>query len=334
MREPAFWWRRAGLSRRLAGAAGARLWRGRGAAHGMTRRARRSAGAVRGKFHAWRRRQDADRHDARKNARGRRRASVLSQPRLWRQRRRSETGGCSCRPSPRKSATRRCCWRAWRRPSSRATASPAPQLARAQAPASSSWTMACRMLRWSRISRWPSSTDGAASAMAACFPAGPLRAPLDAQLARTDALLVVGEGDGADDVIAQLRAQTCRYFMAGSCPIKLRSRALKATQSAGLRRHRRSGQIFRHRCRGRHRVRRAPGLSRSSPLHRRGSRRTDHARPSTTGLRCSPPKRTARAWRASRCWRRSPTRAHTLPVTMVVEEADELRQLVLAKLRR
>jgi len=32
------------------------------------------------------------------------------------------------------------------------------------------------------------------------FPAGPLRAPLAAQLAKTDALLVVGEGNGADDV--------------------------------------------------------------------------------------------------------------------------------------
>ncbi len=34
------------------------------------------------------------------------------------------------------------------------------------------------------------------------FPAGPLRAPLDAQLARTDALLVMGEGGGAHDVVA------------------------------------------------------------------------------------------------------------------------------------
>jgi len=33
------------------------------------------------------------------------------------------------------------------------------------------------------------------------FPAGPLRAPLAAQLARTDALLVVGDGDGAADAI-------------------------------------------------------------------------------------------------------------------------------------
>lgn len=34
------------------------------------------------------------------------------------------------------------------------------------------------------------------------FPAGPLRAPLDAQLARTDALLVVGDDAGAHNVIA------------------------------------------------------------------------------------------------------------------------------------
>jgi tetraacyldisaccharide 4'-kinase len=37
------------------------------------------------------------------------------------------------------------------------------------------------------------------------FPAGPLRAPLLAQLARTDALVVVGEGAGADAVLAQVR---------------------------------------------------------------------------------------------------------------------------------
>ena len=34
------------------------------------------------------------------------------------------------------------------------------------------------------------------------FPAGPLRAPLDAQLARVDALLVVGDRDGARDVVS------------------------------------------------------------------------------------------------------------------------------------
>ena len=40
------------------------------------------------------------------------------------------------------------------------------------------------------------------------FPAGPLRAPLDAHLSRTDALLVVGAGSGAAGVIAAAEAQS------------------------------------------------------------------------------------------------------------------------------
>jgi len=36
------------------------------------------------------------------------------------------------------------------------------------------------------------------------FPAGPLRAPLRAQLARTDALVLIGDGRAADDVVAEL----------------------------------------------------------------------------------------------------------------------------------
>jgi tetraacyldisaccharide 4'-kinase len=39
------------------------------------------------------------------------------------------------------------------------------------------------------------------------FPAGPLRAPMDAQLARTDALLVVGDAVAANDVVAKAGAR-------------------------------------------------------------------------------------------------------------------------------
>ncbi|MDA9434528.1 tetraacyldisaccharide 4'-kinase [Bradyrhizobium sp. CCBAU 51627] len=39
------------------------------------------------------------------------------------------------------------------------------------------------------------------------FPAGPLRAPLGAQLARTDALVLIGDGHGADDVAAKISAR-------------------------------------------------------------------------------------------------------------------------------
>ncbi|MGB7855384.1 MAG: tetraacyldisaccharide 4'-kinase, partial [Pseudolabrys sp.] len=52
------------------------------------------------------------------------------------------------------------------------------------------------------------------------FPAGPLRAPLDAQLARTDALLVVGEGNAADGVAARLHAQARPVFHARLVPDK------------------------------------------------------------------------------------------------------------------
>lgn len=46
------------------------------------------------------------------------------------------------------------------------------------------------------------------------FPAGPLRAPLTAQLACTDALLVVGDGNGARDVIASAEARNMPVFHA------------------------------------------------------------------------------------------------------------------------
>ncbi|UPK34797.1 tetraacyldisaccharide 4'-kinase [Bradyrhizobium sp. 186] len=39
------------------------------------------------------------------------------------------------------------------------------------------------------------------------FPAGPLRAPLKAQLARTDALVLIGDGHAADDVAAEIAAR-------------------------------------------------------------------------------------------------------------------------------
>src|SRR5262249_60765923 len=44
------------------------------------------------------------------------------------------------------------------------------------------------------------------------FPAGPLRAPMAAQLEQTDALLVVGEGICAEPIIAQCRARALPIF--------------------------------------------------------------------------------------------------------------------------
>jgi tetraacyldisaccharide 4'-kinase len=50
------------------------------------------------------------------------------------------------------------------------------------------------------------------------IPAGPLRAPLDAQLARADALVVVGTGAGAADVAAAARARRMPVFSASLRP--------------------------------------------------------------------------------------------------------------------
>jgi tetraacyldisaccharide 4'-kinase len=59
------------------------------------------------------------------------------------------------------------------------------------------------------------------------FPAGPLRAPLEAQWARTDALLVVGKGDGADDVAAAARARMLPVLHARLIPDDAAGAALK-----------------------------------------------------------------------------------------------------------
>jgi tetraacyldisaccharide 4'-kinase len=50
------------------------------------------------------------------------------------------------------------------------------------------------------------------------FPAGPLRAPLAPQLARTDALLVIGEGDAAADVEKAVSARGVPVFHANVVP--------------------------------------------------------------------------------------------------------------------
>jgi len=54
--------------------------------------------------------------------------------------------------------------------------------------------------------RWSWSIATAASADGQVFPAGPLRAPLAAQIARTDALVIVGRGTAADAVATDIAA--------------------------------------------------------------------------------------------------------------------------------
>ena len=160
------------------------------------------------------------------------------------------------------------------------------------APASSSWTTACRMLRSPRISRI-AVVDGRRGIGNGCvFPAGPLRAPLAAQLARTDALLVIGDGDGARAIAAAGLAGVSWPAASPMPRPSPRSKRARCWPFAGIGD---PDKFFATAAEAGIAVAAAPGLSRSSPLQRRRGRRADHAAPSTTGLRCSPPKRIARA---------------------------------------
>ncbi len=88
------------------------------------------------------------------------------------------------------------------------------------------------------------------------FPAGPLRAPLPPQLARTDALIVIGDGAAAAPVAAAIAAQgkpvLSAHLRAGRC---VGGRAARQAR-AGLCRHRRSRAGSSGRC--------APAASRLS----------------------------------------------------------------------
>ena len=109
------------------------------------------------------------------------------------------------------------------------------------------------------------------------FPAGPLRAPINAQWARTDALLVVGVISGAAEAVAAAKARGLPVLHARLAARCRRRHRVRRQAGARLRRHRRSGQILCDRCGCRHRRAAAPGISRPSPLHGRGSRRAGDA---------------------------------------------------------
>jgi tetraacyldisaccharide 4'-kinase len=81
--------------------------------------------------------------------------------------------------------------------------------------------------------------DAARGVGNACvFPAGPLRAPLPPQVARTDALVVIGEGHGADGVAAAVAAHGAPVWRARLAPddaalARLRGRRVLAFAGIG-----------------------------------------------------------------------------------------------------
>jgi tetraacyldisaccharide 4'-kinase len=176
--------------------------------------------------------------------------------------------------------------------------------------------------------------DGRRGIGNACvFPAGPLRAPLAAQLARCDALLVVGAGDGAGAVMAQaaarglpvlhgkltpdagavaaLKARRVLAFAGIGDPQKFfataREAGIELAQTAAFPDH--------------HRFTAEEAAELIMDAEHEGlallTTEKDHARMAGVSLLDA-----------------LAARAHVLPVTMEMREAEELRKLVLAALRR
>jgi tetraacyldisaccharide 4'-kinase len=165
------------------------------------------------------------------------------------------------------------------------------------------------------------------------FPAGPLRAPLDAQLARSDALLVVGEYTGAGDVVAKAGARRLPVFHAHLVPDAAAVAALKARKVlafagigdpekffatvalAGITLAQRRAFADHHR----YTAEQAADLIMQAEHDGLALLTTEKDRARMTGE----PVLAALA-----------AKAHVLPVTLAVTEADELRALVLASISR
>jgi tetraacyldisaccharide 4'-kinase len=165
------------------------------------------------------------------------------------------------------------------------------------------------------------------------FPAGPLRAPLGAQLAKTDALLVVGEGNGADDVVMLARARNLPVLLGRLAPdvsavASLKGRRVLAFAGIGD-----PGKFFA--------TAEASGIAvaerRSFDDHYRYTAEdagelimdAEHS-----GLALLTTEKDRARMAGERLLDALFARAHALPVTMTLDDADELRRLVTARLRR
>jgi tetraacyldisaccharide 4'-kinase len=165
------------------------------------------------------------------------------------------------------------------------------------------------------------------------FPAGPLRAPLAAQIAQSDALLVVGEGAGAEDVIEQARARALRIFRGHLAPDPAGPAALKGKKVLAFAGIGDPEKFFataveagitvteRHAFGDHHRY----TAEEAAEL----IMQAEHS-----GLALLTTEKDRARMTGERLLEALAARAHTLQVTMVVEEADELRRLVVSKLRR
>jgi tetraacyldisaccharide 4'-kinase len=165
------------------------------------------------------------------------------------------------------------------------------------------------------------------------FPAGPLRAPLEAQFARTDALLVVGENGGTSDVVAAAGARGVPVLHGRLVPdtgVAATFKGRKVLAFAGIGDPEKFfssvaeagidiGQVVPFPDHHRYTAEEAAALIMQAEHGGLALLTTekDHARMTGESL--------LDALR---------TRAHVLAVTLRLDETDELRRLVLAKVRR
>jgi tetraacyldisaccharide 4'-kinase len=165
------------------------------------------------------------------------------------------------------------------------------------------------------------------------FPAGPLRAPLAAQLACTDAIFVVGEGVGADHVIAQARAHDLEIFRGRMAPDPAAAATLMGRNVLAFAGIGDPEKFFATAV--------SAGIAvkerRSFPDHHRFT--AEDAGELTMqaergGLTLLTTEKDHARMTGEKALAALAVRTRTLPVTMVVEEGDELRRLVISKLQR
>jgi tetraacyldisaccharide 4'-kinase len=162
------------------------------------------------------------------------------------------------------------------------------------------------------------------------FPAGPLRAPLAAQLASSDALLVIGDGDAGRDIgamaalplfhgrlvadaaaVAALKARRVLAFAGIGDPDKFFATA----EAAGIAVARRQAFPDHHRF----------SAEEAAEL----IMRAEH-----DGLALLTTEKDRARMAGEPLLAALATRVHVLPVALAVDEADALRKLVLGKIRR
>ncbi|HMF23603.1 MAG TPA: tetraacyldisaccharide 4'-kinase [Pseudolabrys sp.] len=165
------------------------------------------------------------------------------------------------------------------------------------------------------------------------FPAGPLRAPLATQLACIDALLVVGGGAAADNVALEASGRGLRIFQGRLMPNPGVAAALKGRNVLAFAGIGDPEKFFATVV--------AAGIAlkvrRSFPDHHRYT--AEEARElivqaERESLALLTTEKDHARMQGEKSLAALATRTQTLPVTMMVKEADELGRLVISKVRR